>query len=220
MNDDTIIIGVDEAGRGPLFGPVYTSAVILPSDNFDKTIIKDSKRFSSEKKILDVYLSIFDNCQYFDIDFATHDEIDKYNILQATQYSMHRCIRRTINKLIESVESEKCEDFLKNLLILVDGNYFKPFAYLYDDKLVGINHQCVVRGDAIHKEIGAASILAKVSRDKYIKDFVRENPEYQEKYKLLSNKGYGTKEHIDGIMTHGYSKYHRKTFKLKKLLLK
>ena len=90
---------------------------------------------------------------------------------------------------------------LKQIVILVDGNYFKPFTYLYNDNLYPIQHKCIVKGDSLHKEISAASILAKVFRDKYIKDFVQENPEYQEKYGLLSNKGYGTKAHIDGIRT-------------------
>lgn len=217
---DKIFIGVDEAGRGPLFGSVYTSAVILPEDEeeFDRSLLKDSKKFTSEKKINQVFDYIIDKCDYFSIDYSKQEEIDKFNILQATQRSMHKSIHNVIEKLMNSEERliDKTS-LLKSIVILVDGNYFKPFTYLYNDNLYGINHECVIKGDSIHKEISAASILAKVSRDKYIKDFIEENPDYQEKYELLSNKGYGTKKHIEGIKKYGYSEFHRKSFKLKNI---
>lgn len=217
---DKIFIGVDEAGRGPLFGSVYTGAVILPDceEEFDRSILKDSKKFSSEKKITDVFNYIIENCKYFSVDYSTREEIDTLNILQATQRSMHKSIQSVIEKLM--AEEDRLIDktpLLKRIVILVDGNYFKPFTYFYNDSLYGINYECVIKGDSIHKEISAASILAKVSRDKYIKDFVENNPEYQEKYELLSNKGYGTKKHIEGIKQYGYSKFHRKSFKLKNI---
>ena len=225
---ETIIIGVDEAGRGPLFGDVYTSAVILPVDNFDRTILKDSKKYSSHKKIAEAYDYIIENCLSYSIDYMTHREIDKYNILQATQKSMHTSIRNVINVELEKIKMNNAEnnninlrqiikDFFQKLLILVDGNYFKPFTYLYEDELYSIKYECVVKGDHLHKEISAASILAKVSRDKYITTFVEDNPEYEEKYKLSKNKGYGTKEHREGIKKYGYSEFHRKTFKLKEM---
>lgn len=222
---ETIIIGVDEAGRGPLFGDVYTSAVILPIDDFDRAILKDSKKYSSHKKITQAYDYIIENCLSYSIDFLTHHEIDKYNILQATQKSMHTSIRRVINAEIERVQMENnhvnsraiVKDLFQKILILVDGNYFKPFTYLYQDELYSIKHRCVIKGDHLHKEISAASVLAKVSRDKYITSFVEDNPEYEEKYKLSKNKGYGTKEHREGIKKYGYSDFHRKTFKLKEM---
>lgn len=222
---ETIIIGVDEAGRGPLFGDVYTSAVILPVDDFDRTILKDSKKYSSHKKITQAYDYIIENCLSYSIDFLTHREIDKYNILQATQKSMHISIRRVINAEIERVKTKNnhvssraiVKDLFQKLLILVDGNYFKPFTYLYENELYSIKHRCVIKGDHLHKEISAASVLAKVSRDKYITSFVEDNPEYEEKYKLSKNKGYGTKEHREGIKKYGYSEFHRKTFKLKEM---
>lgn len=222
---ETIIIGVDEAGRGPLFGDVYTSAVILPVDDFDRAILKDSKKYSSHKKITQAYDYIIENCLSYSIDFLTHREIDKYNILQATQKSMHISIRRVINAEIERVKTKNnhvssraiVKDLFQKLLILVDGNYFKPFTYLYENELYSIKHRCVIKGDHLHKEISAASVLAKVSRDKYITSFVEDNPEYEEKYKLSKNKGYGTKEHREGIKKYGYSEFHRKTFKLKEM---
>lgn len=222
---ETIIIGVDEAGRGPLFGDVYTSAVILPVDDFDRAILKDSKKYSSHKKITQAYDYIIENCLSYSIDFLTHREIDKYNILQATQKSMHTSIRHVINAEIERVKTKNnhvssraiVKDLFQKLLILVDGNYFKPFTYLYENELYSIKHRCVIKGDHLHKEISAASVLAKVSRDKYITSFVEDNPEYEEKYKLSKNKGYGTKEHREGIKKYGYSEFHRKTFKLKEM---
>ena len=211
--NETIVIGVDEAGRGPLFGKVYTSAVVLPSDEtFDKSKLKDSKKFSSKKKIKEVFEYIKENCNYYGIDSADVDEIDKYNILQATQRSMHRSISQVITKLLETNNDS---NIFKKIIIYVDGNYFNTFKYFYNDCFHIISHECVIKGDSIHKEISGASILAKVSRDKYIEDFIEENPEYDEKYGLLSNKGYAAKVHIDGIKKYGYSPYHRKSFKLK-----
>ena len=211
--NETIVIGVDEAGRGPLFGKVYTSAVILPSnENFDKSKLKDSKKFSSKKKIKEVFEYIKENCNYYGIDSADVDEIDKYNILQATQRSMHRSISQVITKLLETNNDS---NIFKKIIIYVDGNYFNTFKYFYNDCFHIISHECVIKGDSIHKEISGASILAKVSRDKYIEEFIEKNPEYDEKYGLLSNKGYAAKVHIDGIKKYGYTPYHRKSFKLK-----
>ena len=218
-----IFIGVDEAGRGPLFGPVYTGAVVLPEgeDTFDKSILKDSKKFTSEKKINAAAEYITENCEYYSVNFCNHEQIDKYNILQATQKSMHNSIHSVIEQILNKCTDKERElnnhHLLKSIVILVDGNYFKPFTYLYDDVLYPIQYKCIIKGDSLHKEISAASVLAKVSRDKHIKEFILENPEYQEKYGLLTNKGYGTKRHIEGIKEHGYSPFHRKSFKLKNI---
>ena len=224
MEKRTIFIGVDEAGRGPLFGPVFTGAVVLPESEelFDRSVLKDSKKFTSETKINKVSKYIIENCEYHSIDSCDHTEIDKYNILQATQRSMHKSVHNVIENIIKQQQSTENNDdnnilLLRSIVILVDGNYFKPFAYLYDDNLYPIEHKCVIKGDALHKEISAASILAKVYRDRYIKDFIEQHPDYQEKYGLLSNKGYGTKAHIEGIKKHGYSPFHRKSFKLKNI---
>ena len=124
--NETIVIGVDEAGRGPLFGKVYTSAVILPSnENFDKSKLKDSKKFSS-KKFKEVFEYIKEKCNYYGIDSADVDEIDKYNILQATQRSMHRSISQIITKLLETNNDS---NIFKKIIIYVDGNYFNTFKY-------------------------------------------------------------------------------------------
>lgn len=220
MNDSQIIIGVDEAGRGPLFGPVYTGAVILPplESEFDRTQLKDSKKFTSKKKIQKVFENIINepNCIYH-VDSADHEEIDALNILQATQKSMHRSVTGVIQKYINICKNENKEIRFDDILICVDGNYFHTFKYFYEDTLHIIKHKCMVKGDALCKEISAASILAKYSRDEFIEEFVKENPSYDERYNLLKNKGYGTKQHIEGIRNYGYTPYHRKTFKLKNM---
>ena len=212
-----IIIGVDEAGRGPLFGYVYASAIILPENDFDKSLLKDSKKFTSKKKINEVFNYIKENSNYYSIDYSTEEEIDKYNILQATQKAMHKSIYNVIQQYINKEIIENINDFFENIKICVDGNYFNSFKYFYNNQFYIIKHECMVKGDALCKEISAASILAKVTRDMYIEDFVNEHPDYDEKYKLTKNKGYGTKQHIEGIKLYGYSPYHRKSFKLKNI---
>ena len=209
---ESIIIGVDEAGRGPLFGPVYTGALVLPKEELlDRSKLKDSKKFTSKKKINTIYQEILENCTYFGIDSADVDEIDKYNILQATQRSMHRSLTMLIQKLLKDYD----ESIFDKILIYVDGNYFNTFKYFHNNQFYILKHQCIVKGDSLSKEISGASILAKVSRDAYIENFIEDHPDYDEKYGLLSNKGYAAKVHIEGIKEHGYTPYHRKSFKLK-----
>lgn len=229
--DSEIIIGVDEAGRGPLFGSVYTSAVTflgmgehVDAIEFDFNQLKDSKRFTSKKKIRQVFNSINNHIPLHEVDSASVEEIDKLNILQATQRSMHRCIQRLIKRIIEhemsvaqqnGAQNHKPLDVLRRIKIYVDGNYFNTFSYFLSDGMHVVKHQTIIKGDSLSKEISAASILAKVSRDDYVEEFVTEHPEYNEKYDLLKNKGYGTKSHIAGIREFGYSPFHRRTFRLK-----
>lgn len=214
---NNIIIGVDEAGRGPLFGSVYTgAATFYNSNDVDKSCLKDSKKYT-KKSLLKTYDYINSNIELISYDYADCKEIDKCNILQATQNSMHRCINKLITKIIEKSKEENNfnTNIFSNIKLLIDGNYFKPYYYCYEDSIYYITHECVVKGDQIHKEISTASIIAKVERDNYIIDFIEKNPEYGEKYDLLNNKGYGTKKHIEGIRKYGYSEYHRNSFKLK-----
>ena len=203
-------IGVDEAGRGPLFGRVYTAAVILPKDtSFDHSKMKDSKKFHSKKKILEVAEYIKANAIAWSVTFETETVIDDINILQATQKSMHHSIVETMKHQFNILGKREYQ-------LLIDGNYFKaftkekdlnpdPFCYKY-------NSICVERGDNTYSAIAAASILAKVSRDQYIEELCQENPELIEKYGIDSNKGYGAKRHIDGIKEHGITIWHRRTF--------
>ena len=215
--DPNIIeIGVDEVGRGPLFGRVYTSAVILPCNkttnhenisdfNFDYSKIKDSKKFHSKKKITEVANYIKENAVAWSVAYMDESIIDEVNILQATQMAMHKCI----NEIIQNNHMS-----LENTLLLIDGNYFKPIT-LFDkttNQLNTYNYVCVEGGDNKYVSIAAASILAKVARDEYIQELCEQHPSLIEHYGIDSNKGYGAKKHLDGIKQHGITIWHRRTF--------
>jgi ribonuclease HII len=209
-------IGVDEVGRGPLFGRVYTAAVILPKDDtFDCSMVKDSKKFTSKKKIQEAAQYIKEHALAWYISFEDEKTIDNVNILQATQLSMHHSIleiRKQLNKKLSDQGLVERKDYQYSLLI--DGNYFKPFTYLdkTTHKLETMPHVTIEGGDNKFASIAAASILAKVERDKYIEELCAENPNLSEHYGIDSNKGYGAKRHIDGIKEHGITIWHRRSF--------
>jgi ribonuclease HII len=201
-NEDSNLleIGIDEAGRGPLFGRVYTAAVILPKDiDFDFEKMKDSKKFSSKKKINEVAEHIKEKSLYWSVTYNDETVIDTINIRQSVLKSMHQSIKNIITEE-------------KEYLLLVDGNDFRPFMRFKDDELYPINHICIEGGDNKYCAIAAASILAKTERDKYIEELCDENPDLKEKYGLDKNKGYGTSQHLEGIKNNGISKWHRKTY--------
>lgn len=203
--DNSIIeIGVDEVGRGPMFGRVYTAAVILPkTDDFKHDLMKDSKKFTSVRKLKETAQYIKENCIAYSITYEDEESIDKNNILNATHISMHKALKNIL-------------DNNKNNLILVDGNSFKPLTY-FDNESETIKEYeniCITGGDNKYTAIAAASILAKVERDQYIEDLCEKYPKLDEYYDLLKNKGYGTKKHLDGIKEYGISEWHRKTFGL------
>ena len=209
-------IGVDEVGRGPLFGRVYTAAVILPKDDtFDCSMVKDSKKFTSKKKIQEAAEYVKTHALAWYVSFEDEKTIDNINILQATQLSMHQSIleiRKQLNKkMIEQGLVER-KDYKYSLLI--DGNYFKPFTYLdkKTNKIETMPHVTIEGGDNKFASIAAASILAKVERDKYIEELCIENPNLVEHYGIDSNKGYGAKRHLDGIKEHGITIWHRRSF--------
>jgi len=197
-NNEVIEVGIDEAGRGPLFGRVYAAAVILPKDDsFNHSMMKDSKRFHSEKKIMEAYDYIKKNAISYAVEYSDEKQIDKINIRQATLQTMHNAIKKL------SVNPE---------LIMVDGNDFKPFIRMNGESLKQTRHICIEGGDNKYTSIAAASILAKVERDIYIKELCEKNPLLDEYYSISANKGYGTKKHLDGIREHGISEFHRKTY--------
>ena len=215
--DDTVYeIGVDEVGRGPMFGRVYTAAVILPKDDsFDCSMVKDSKKFSSKKKIEEASKYVKENALAWYISFEDEKKIDEINILQATQLSMHNSIievRKQFNKLLKEKGKEEKKDYSYSLLI--DGNYFKPISYLNKNtnKIETIPYTTVEGGDNKYASIAAASILAKVERDRYIYELCEQNPTLSEHYCIDSNKGYGAKRHMDGIKEHGITIWHRRSF--------
>jgi ribonuclease HII len=206
-----IEIGADEAGRGPMFGRVYAGAVVLPKDDsFDHYKMKDSKKFTSKnnKKIQEVAEYIKANAIAWAVEYEDERVIDDINILQATQSAMHKAIRSVLRQ-IKDLDTN-------NLFLLIDGNYFKQLTVFnkINNRIENAKFETIEGGDNKFTSIAAASILAKVERDKYIEELCVENPELVEKYGIDSNKGYGSKTHMDGIRKYGITKWHRRTFGL------
>lgn len=182
-----IICGVDEAGRGPLAGPVFAAAVILPEGHIIEGV-NDSKKLS-EKKRDALYDKIIDECVCYAVGIATEKEIDEINILQATFLAMKRAV--------EGLE-------IKPELALVDGNRVPP---------LDMDVETIVKGDGKSASIAAASIIAKVSRDRYMLELAKQYPQYE----FERHKGYPTKLHYEKIKEYGISDVHRISF-LKKVL--
>ena len=180
--------GVDEAGRGALAGPVCVSAVILPKylDTPKEITIKDSKKLS-EKKRKSAAAWIKENATSWSCVFISADDVDRLNILNATLLGMRRSIE----------ELEVTPDF-----ITVDGIHYQP-----ED--TGIAHVCIPQGDDKYRNIAAASIIAKTSRDSLMEQLHLEFPVYN----WAKNKAYGTAEHREAIEANGITRYHRKSFK-------
>ena len=188
LNPDLIEAGCDEAGRGPLAGPVFAAAVILPKD-FHHPLLNDSKKMT-EKARETLRPIIEKEALAWAVEEVSAEEIDTINILNASITGMQRAVRRLQMK----------PDFL-----LIDGNRFKPME--------GYLHQCVVKGDGKYASIAAASVLAKTYRDEYMRKLAEEYPQYG----WERNMGYPTKEHVEAIIRHGYTPHHRKSFHLKQL---
>ena len=177
-----LICGVDEAGRGPLAGPVCAAAVILPA-NVEIPGLNDSKKLS-DKKRRELYPIIKEQAIAYGIAFADHKEIDEINILQATYLAMERAIIQLA---------------VKPELALIDGNRAKDF---------GIPVETVVHGDSLSASIAAASVLAKVTRDDYMLEMAQTYPGYD----FEIHKGYGTTAHYAALTQLGASTIHRMSF--------
>lgn len=188
MTEDLVEAGLDEAGRGPLAGPVFAAAVILPRD-FYHPLLNDSKKMT--KKERDILRPIIEKQAIsWAVEAVSAEEIDKINILAASITGMQRAVRRL------SVRPQ---------LLLVDGNRFKPFdSYAY---------KTVVHGDATYASIAAASVLAKTWRDEYMTNLDKEYPQYG----WAKNMGYPTPEHIEAVRRYGLTPHHRKSFHPKEL---
>ena len=180
-----IVAGCDGAGRGCLAGPVFASAVILPT-NFKCKILDDSKRLSPKIR-LELKKHIINESLAWSIGIVYEKEIDKLNILNASFLAMHRAI-----------DNLK----IRPKLLIIDGNRFNKYK--------NIEHICIVKGDQKFMSIAAASIIAKTYRDDYMKKIDIEHPEYNWK----SNKGYPTLEHRKSLVKFGLTKHHRKSFQL------
>ena len=177
-----MICGVDEAGRGPLAGPVYAAAVILPKHLYIPGL-NDSKKLS-DKRRRELYPIICDQALAYGIGFATEQEIDEINILQATFLAMERAMAQLK---------------IRPDLALIDGNRQKDF---------GLQVKTIVKGDSRSANIAAASVLAKVSRDDWMISMAEKYPEYG----FEIHKGYGTRAHYQALEAYGPSPIHRMSF--------
>lgn len=191
FNNKIFVCGIDEAGRGCLAGPVTAAAVVLPK-KYKNPFIKDSKKLNKSNR-LDLFNEIIEcSLDYAIIDISPKI-IDSINILESTFLAMNNAISK-IHSIIDYT--------------IIDGNKFKT-----EKK---IKYKCIVKGDNIYQSIAAASILAKVHRDKIMEDLHLNFPEYD----WINNKGYGTSKHRLAIRNYGITKHHRKSFNLVEKQLK
>ena len=183
---DGIVIGVDEVGRGPLAGPVVAAAVYIPPENRGHPVwrdVQDSKKISAIRR--DILFSVIQGQCIYGIASASVDEIDNINILQATFLAMRRAI-----------EQMK----LNNPYVLIDGNRL-PKNWPWDSR-------AIIKGDTKSVSIAAASILAKVTRDRLMVELANAHPQYG----WDNNAGYGTPEHLSALSAHGITPHHRQSF--------
>ncbi|MBO4817155.1 MAG: ribonuclease HII [Bacteroidales bacterium] len=188
LNDNLIEAGCDEAGRGPLAGPVYAAAVILPAD-FHHPLLNDSKQMT-EKARETLRPIIEKEAVAWAVEAVSAAEIDEINILNASIAGMQRAVLKLA---------------VRPQFLLIDGNRFKP--------LQDIPYKTVVHGDATFASIAAASVLAKTYRDEFMRNLALRYPEYG----WDRNMGYPTKEHIEAIRQFGYTEWHRMSFHPKEL---
>ena len=181
-------VGVDEAGKGCILGPVYAAAVIW-DDSIEHRYLKDSKKLSKQQRS-NMFDFVVENAIDYGIGFSTNEEIDSIGIHNANMNAMHKAIK-ALDLDFDHIH--------------VDGNVFKS----YENK----PYTCIVGGDSKYKSISAASILAKVSHDTHIMSIFNNDSSLQ-KYSLETNMGYGTANHIEAVKTYGRTVYHRYSFKL------
>ena len=183
--DEFVEAGCDEAGRGCLAGPVFAAAVILPK-NFKHKLLTDSKQLKEEDRY-SLRKMIEKKAIAYAVASVDHEEIDRINILNASFLAMHRALEQLTHQFG---------------FIIVDGNRFKKYNE--------IPHACIVKGDGKYYSIAAASILAKTYRDDFMKNIAGLHPEYD----WASNKGYPTIKHRTAVLAHGFSPYHRRSFRV------
>jgi ribonuclease HII len=200
--EGVIEAGVDESGRGPGLGRVYTAAVIWPP-GLESPLVRDSKTISKQHMKAS-YEFVIAHALAYSITYGTEEEIER-GILTANMNSMHR----SLSGLYQHPYLKDTGATLQH--ILVDGNYFEPYM---DPNGNYINHTTVVKGDSAYYSIAAASILAKWTRDQYIDKLCDDYPDLNVRYGIRDNKGYlSAQAHKDGLVKHGYCQFHRKTWK-------
>jgi len=190
----SIVAGVDEAGLGSLISRVYTAITVLPDDfmkhaKTEKIVIRDSKKMSKLQREK-ARKFIEQNAIDYNVQFESHDEIDRIGILNATM----NCMNRSVDKLYIPIDK-----------LYVDGNFYRNHR---DD----IPYECVVRGDDCIPEIACSSILAKTYRDEYIQNLYANHETELRPYGIETNMGYGTKVHMDRLAEYGFTRFHRKSF--------
>ena len=183
LNEELIEAGCDEAGRGCLAGAVYAAAVILPKD-FENELLNDSKQLS-EKQRYALREVIERDAVAWAVGIVSPEEIDKINILNASFLAMHRAVDRLKTRPQH---------------LLIDGNRFKKYP--------DIPHTTVIKGDGKYLSIAAASIIAKVTRDRMMIELAEQYPQYG----FAGNKGYGSREHMQAIAEFGATKWHRRSY--------
>jgi ribonuclease HII len=214
------IVGIDEAGRGPVAGPVTAGACMLSSSVLCEpqfSLLNDSKKLN-EKRRQELYPRVKNSALAWGTATCSPQEIDEHNILGATFIAMKRALKVCLDSMLAqaNVQSNNCEAQIKPVLLLVDGNQFirgleTEFNEIYPTLKI---YQCpVIQGDGHFALISAASILAKVERDHDMYALAKQYPEYD----LEANKGYPSPKHIEAIKVHGRSSIHRQTFHMKAL---
>lgn len=186
-------VGVDEAGRGPLFGRVYAGAVYWPS-NLDAPNVRDSKKYTKPVDREKAYDYVIENAVAYGVGYVEPEDIDEIGIYKAVMRAMHEAIKQT---------------HINPDHILVDGDKFIPFNDQFDDYP---RFTTVVGGDNKYLSIAAGSIIAKVSHDRYIDQMCEQYP-ILNRYDLKNNRGYGTAKHLEAIRQYGITQYHRSSFK-------
>ncbi len=181
------ICGIDEAGRGPLAGPVVVGAVVMPRDSMLE-FMNDSKKVTEKRREL-LYEEIINTSLAYGIGIISQEEIDKINILNATKKGLHEALGQVIEKLKQKPD-----------IIIVDA--------LREINTFGITYESIIKGDATCYSISAASILAKVTRDRIMAEWDKIYPQYG----FAAHKGYGTAKHIQAIKEYGPCPLHRKSF--------
>lgn len=181
------LCGIDEAGRGPLAGPVVAAAVMFTDDVFIEGVF-DSKKLTHNKRE-ELFEEIVDSAMCYGVGIVDNTDIDGMNILEATKLAMTKAVSKMR---------------FKPKLVIVDGNFYVNEKYEVEN---------IIRGDAISFSIAAASIIAKVTRDRLMTDYERKYPHYT----FSAHKGYCTQKHVEEIRQHGFSEIHRRSFKIKLL---
>lgn len=190
------LVGVDETGRGSCIGRLYVAAAIVDPDRVDRTLVMDSKKLKG-KRLMEAYHHVKAIATAYIVQWAEHDEVDTHNPTQATVRAWHRCL--------DGLDPAAYDE------IIVDGIYFKPYT---DPTGIPRTHRCEPKADANHVCVSAASILAKVERDRYVLDLCAQHPELKQ-YGVHTNMGYPSKAHRDAIKTLGKTPWHRQSYNIK-----